>query len=230
MDAEKSFRVEKEELVQSFLLTHGDQDVFERLEEFNHLMIKYHAVIREVTTKLEILNDELSHSKQRNPIETISFRIKKPMSIAQKLRRKGAPVTVDSISQTLNDVAGIRVICSFVDDIYAVAEMLTRQDDVRLIEKKDYIQNPKPNGYRSLHLVLEVPVFFSTHKEPMRVEVQIRTVAMDFWASLEHQIRYKNHTPETRRIAGELKECADVIAQTDLRMQALRDQVMKQKE
>lgn len=230
MDAEKSFRVEKEELVQSFLLTHGDQDVFERLEEFNHLMIKYHAVIREVTTKLEILNDELSHSKQRNPIETISFRIKKPMSIAQKLRKKGAPVTVDSISQTLNDVAGIRVICSFVDDIYAVAEMLTRQDDVRLIEKKDYIQNPKPNGYRSLHLVLEVPVFFSTHKEPMRVEVQIRTVAMDFWASLEHQIRYKNHTPETRRIAGELKECADVIAQTDLRMQALRDQVMKQKE
>ena len=219
MDAEKSF-----------LLTHGDQDVFERLEEFNHLMIKYHAVIREVTTKLEILNDELSHSKQRNPIETISFRIKKPMSIAQKLRKKGAPVTVDSISQTLNDVAGIRVICSFVDDIYAVAEMLTRQDDVRLIEKKDYIQNPKPNGYRSLHLVLEVPVFFSTHKEPMRVEVQIRTVAMDFWASLEHQIRYKNHTPETRRIAGELKECADVIAQTDLRMQALRDQVMKQKE
>lgn len=230
MDAEKSFRVEKEELVQSFLLTHGDQDVFERLEEFNHLMIKYHAVIREVTTKLEILNDELSHSKQRNPIETILFRIKKPMSIAQKLRKKGAPVTVDSISQTLNDVAGIRVICSFVDDIYAVAEMLTRQDDVRLIEKKDYIQNPKPNGYRSLHLVLEVPVFFSTHKEPMRVEVQIRTVAMDFWASLEHQIRYKNHTPETRRIAGELKECADVIAQTDLRMQALRDQVMKQKE
>ncbi len=230
MDAEKSFRVEKEELVQSFLLTHGDQDVFERLEEFNHLMIKYHAVIREVTTKLEILNDELSHSKQRNPIETISFRIKKPMSIAQKLRKKGAPVTVDSISQTLNDVAGIRVICSFVDDIYAVAEMLTRQDDVRLIEKKDYIQNPKPNGYRSLHLVLEVPVFFSTHKEPMRVEVQIRTVAMDFWASLEHQIRYKNHTPETRRIAGELKECADVIAQTDLRMQALRDQVMEQKE
>ena len=230
MDAEKSFRVEKEELVQSFLLTHGDQDVFERLEEFNHLMIKYHAVIREVTTKLEILNDELSHSKQRNPIETISFRIKKPMSIAQKLRKKGAPVTVDSISQTLNDVAGIRVICSFVDDIYAVAEMLTRQDDVCLIEKKDYIQNPKPNGYRSLHLVLEVPVFFSTHKEPMRVEVQIRTVAMDFWASLEHQIRYKNHTPETRRIAGELKECADVIAQTDLRMQALRDQVMEQKE
>ena len=108
--------------------------------------------------------------------------------------------------------------------------MLIQQDDVRLIEKKDYIQNPKPNGYRSLHLVLEVPVFFSTHKEPMRVEVQIRTVAMDFWASLEHQIRYKNHTAETRRIAGELKECADVIAQTDLRMQALRDEVMKQQE
>lgn len=230
MDVEKSFRVERAELARSFLSTGEEQDAFERLEEFNHLMMKYHAVIREVTTKLEILNDELSHSKQRNPIETISFRIKKPMSIAQKLRRKGVPVAVQSITETLNDVAGIRVICSFVDDIYAVAEMLIRQDDVRLIEKKDYIQNPKPNGYRSLHLVLEVPVFFSTHKEPMRVEVQIRTVAMDFWASLEHQIRYKNHTPETRRIAGELKECADVIAQTDLRMQALRDEVLSQKE
>lgn len=230
MDVEKSFRVEKAELMRSFLLTDDEQDAFERLEEFNHLMIKYHAVIREVTTKLEILNDELSHSKQRNPIETISFRIKKPISIAQKLRRKGVPVAIESIVETLNDVAGIRVVCSFVDDIYAVAEMLTRQDDVTLIEKKDYIQNPKPNGYRSLHLVLEVPVFFSTHKEPMRVEVQIRTVAMDFWASLEHQIRYKNDTPETRRIAGELKECADVIAYTDLRMQALRDEVLNQKE
>lgn len=230
MDVEKSFRVEKTELMRSFLLTDQDQDTLQRLEEFNHLMMKYHAVIREVTTKLEILNDEFSHSKRRNPIETISFRIKKPISIAQKLRRKGVPVAVDSIMSTLNDVAGIRVICSFVDDIYAVAEMLIQQDDVRLIEKKDYIQNPKPNGYRSLHLVLEVPVFFSTHKEPMRVEVQIRTVAMDFWASLEHQIRYKNHTAETRRIAEELKECADVIAQTDLRMQALRDEVMKQQE
>lgn len=230
MDVEKSFRVEKTELMRSFLLTDQDQDALQRLEEFNHLMMKYHAVIREVTTKLEILNDEFSHSKRRNPIETISFRIKKPISIAQKLRRKGVPVAVDSIMSTLNDVAGIRVICSFVDDIYAVAEMLIQQDDVRLIEKKDYIQNPKPNGYRSLHLVLEVPVFFSTHKEPMRVEVQIRTVAMDFWASLEHQIRYKNHTAETRRIAGELNECADVIAQTDLRMQALRDEVMKQQE
>ena len=225
MDVEKSFRVEKTELMRSFLLTDQDQDALQRLEEFNHLMMKYHAVIREVTTKLEILNDEFSHSKRRNPIETISFRIKKPISIAQKLRRKGVPVAVDSIMSTLNDVAGIRVICSFVDDIYAVAEMLIQQDDVRLIEKKDYIQNPKPNGYRSYHMIVEIPVFFSDRKKPMRVEVQIRTIAMDFWASLDHQLKYKKDVEEPERIAAQLKECADIISSMDERMQQIRDQI-----
>ena len=224
MDAEKNFKIGRSELIMDFF---GDEpeDIPERMLEFNELMMKYNAVIREVTTKLEVLNDELSQSRQHNPIETISSRIKKPLSIAQKLQRRGEPVSIESISRCLNDVAGIRVVCPFIDDIYDIAGMLTRQDDVTVIECKDYIKNPKPNGYRSLHLILEVPVFFSHYKQPMRVEVQIRTVAMDFWASLEHQIRYKNDSPETRKIADELKECADVIAQTDRKMQNLRDRV-----
>ena len=189
-------------------------ELLHRLFQFEELMIKYRSAIREVTTKLEILNDELSTFTERNPIESIQSRI--------KLRKQNYPLTVESISEHLNDVAGVRVVCPFIDDIYDVADMLLKQDDVRLIARKDYIQNPKENGYRSLHLIIETPVYFSTGKELIRVEIQIRTVAMDFWASLEHQIRYKNNSPEVRKIAGELKECADTIAQTDVKMQQLR--------
>ncbi len=131
-------------------------------------------------------------------------------------------MTVEAISKNLNDVAGIRVVCPFIDDIYQIAGMLLRQDDVRLISQKDYIRHPKENGYRSLHLIIEIPVFFSMGSEMIRVEIQIRTVAMDFWASLEHQIRYKNESPELQLIAEELKSCADTIAQTDEKMQQLR--------
>lgn len=168
------------------------EDLLTHLIQFEELMLKYRSAIREVTTKLEILNDELSAHTERNPIENIQSRLKRPYSIARKLNRLQKPVTVEAISQNLNDVAGIRVICPFIDNIYEVAQMLLKQDDVRLIASKDYIQNPKPNGYRSLHLIIEIPVFFSEGKELIRVEIQIRTVAMDFWASLEHQIRYKN--------------------------------------
>ena len=197
-------------------------ELLHRLFQFEELMIKYRSAIREVTTKLEILNDELSVFTERNPIESIQSRIKRPYSIAGKLRKQNYPLTVESISEHLNDVAGVRVVCPCIDDIYDVADMLLKQDDVRLIARKDYIQNPKENGYRSLHLIIETPVYFSTGKELIRVEIQIRTVAMDFWASLEHQIRYKNNSPEVRKIAGELKECADTIAQTDVKMQQLR--------
>ena len=197
-------------------------ELLHRLFQFEELMIKYRSAIREVTTKLEILNDELSVFTERNPIESIQSRIKRPYSIAGKLRKQNYPLTVESISEHLNDVAGVRVVCPFIDDIYDVADMLLKQDDVRLIARKDYIQNPKENGYRSLHLIIETPVYFSTGKELIRVEIQIRTAAMDFWASLEHQIRYKNNSPEVRKIAGELKECADTIAQTDVKMQQLR--------
>lgn len=188
-------------------------------------MIKYRSAIREVTTKLDILGDELSGASEHNPIESIQSRIKRPYSIAQKLSRRGLPVTVEAIAGNLNDVAGIRVICPFISDIYAVSAMLQKQDDVHLITTKDYIQNPKSNGYRSLHLIIEIPVFFSTGKENIRVEIQIRTVAMNFWASLEHQIRYKNDLPGIQQLADELKECADTIAQTDAKMQELRDRI-----
>lgn len=199
-------------------------EMLERIFQFEDLMVKYRSAIREVTTKLEILADELSGTSENSPIENIQSRIKRPY-IAQKLSRRGLPVTVEAIAKHLNDVAGIRVICPFISDIYAVSDMLQKQDDIRLVAQKDYIRNPKPNGYRSLHLIIEIPVFFSQGKENIRVEIQIRTVAMDFWASLEHQIRYKNDSPEVQKIADELKECADTIAWTDQKMQRLRERI-----
>ena len=186
--------------------------------EFQELMMMYSCAIREMRTKLEVLNDELSVHHQRNPIEFITSRVKKPLSIVEKLHRYGVPVSVESVEKNLNDVAGVRVICSFIDDIYTVADMLPRQDDITLIKKKDYIEHPKDNGYRSLHLIIEIPVFFSNQKKNMRVEVQIRTIAMDFWASVDHQLKYKQNIEDvenTDELSAELKECADIIAQTD---------------
>ena len=194
----------------------------ENVLQFENLMMKYRATIRELTTKLEVLNDEFSVSAKRNPIETIQSRVKRPYSIAQKLRNKGLPVRVDMIRLHLNDVAGVRVICPFLDDIYTVAGLLLAQDDIRLVTRKDYIRHPKPNGYRSLHLIVEIPVFFSQGKEWMRAEVQIRTVAMDFWASLEHQIRYKQDLPDEQDLPAELLECANCIADVDQRVYLLR--------
>ena len=181
----------------------------------------------QIKTKLQVLNDELSIKRQRNPIEFIKTRVKQPDSIASKLRRKGYPVTVQSVFENLSDVAGVRVICAFIDDIYKVADMLTAQDDIELIKRKDYIKNPKMNGYRSLHLIIEVPVFFSDHKEQIRVEVQIRTIAMDFWASLEHQLKYKKDIDDAESIMYELRACADVINRTDYHMQSLRDRIVE---
>ncbi len=193
--------------------------------QYQDLMMMYDCAIKEVRTKLEVLNSEFSVRYQRNPIEFISSRIKKPVSIARKLRKRGFPVNISSMEENLTDIAGVRVICSFIDDIYAIADMLTRQDDLRILERKDYIQAPKPNGYRSLHLILEVPVFFSDHKRSMKAEVQIRTIAMDFWASLEHQLKYKKEVPDEQEIIQELKECADTIAATDQRMMAIRNRI-----
>ena len=187
--------------------------------QFEELMMIYQCAIQEVTTKLEVLSQEMSVRYKRNPIETIKYRIKKPQSIAEKLMRNQLPVTLDSVSAHLNDVAGVRVICSFIDDIYTVANMLTRQDDIRLISVKDYIKAPKENGYRSYHMIIEIPVFFSDKKQYVRVEVQIRTIAMDFWASLEHHVKYKKDVPNPEGIAARLKKCADVIAATDTEMQ-----------
>ncbi|WP_099467952.1 GTP pyrophosphokinase [Konateibacter massiliensis] len=195
--------------------------------KFQELMMMYSCAIKEVKTKLEVLNAELSVRYKRNPIEFISSRIKKPASIAKKLQKKGKDINVHEIESTLSDVAGVRVICSFVDDIYEIASMLVRQDDITLVDQKDYIHEPKENGYRSLHLIIEIPVFFSDQKKMMRVEVQIRTIAMDFWASLEHQLRYKSVVNNEEEINRELKECADVIAATDVKMLNIRNKIQE---
>ena len=196
-------------------------------EAFMKLMMQYQCALMEIETKLKVLNAEFSLTHNRNPFETIKTRIKKPMSIVEKLKRKGLELSIASIEKNLDDIAGVRVICSFPEDIYRVAEMLAKQDDITVIERKDYIKNPKKSGYRSLHLIVEVPIFLAEETKPMRVEVQFRTIAMDFWASLEHKLKYKQDVPNSDRIAAELKECADAIAQMDDRMEEIRRQIEK---
>ena len=208
------------------VLPGDDNNLFEgSKEEFSHMMMMYNGAIREMKTKLQVLNDELSMTRNRNPIEFIETRIKSPDSIATKLKKKGVALTVDNVVEHLNDVAGVRVICAFLDDIYQVASMLEEQDDVEIIKTKDYIKKPKKNGYRSLHLIATVPVFFSSGKENVRVEIQIRTIAMDFWASLEHSVKYKRSVRDAEDIVYELRACADVINRTDVHMQSIRDKI-----
>ena len=217
------------ELVQSAVNAPGVIEIpdsfLSEAKQFRELMMMYTCAIREVKTKLEVLNDDLAVRYQRNPIQMIKSRVKKPVSILEKLKRRGYPVSVGSISENLYDVAGIRVICSFVDDIYMIAEMLARQDDVEVLMVKDYIRCPKVNGYRSYHMIIRVPVFFSDRKEKMRVEVQIRTIAMDFWASLDHQMKYKRDMDDAGEISEDLKECAEIIAQTDRKMLSIRKKI-----
>lgn len=196
-------------------------------KEFQMAMMMYTCAIREVKTKLEVLNDELSVRNQRNPIEVIKSRVKKPLSIVEKLQRRNLPVSLESMMQNLDDIAGIRVVCSFVDDIYAVANMLVSQDDITVITIKDYIKHPKPNGYRSYHLIIEIPVFFSEEKKNLRVEVQIRTIAMDFWASLEHKIYYKFEGNAPSYLEEELKACADMVDMLDAKMFSLNQAIIK---
>ena len=200
------------------------EEFIESAQPFMKLMMQYQCAMLEVQTKFEVLNTELSMDSDRNPIESISCRIKKPMSIVEKLKRKGVEVSLSSIEKNLHDVAGIRVVCFFPKDIYRLAEKICSQDDSRLIEKKDYIQNPKPNGYRSLHLILEVPVFFADEKKWMQVEVQFRTIAMDFWASIEHKVKYKKDIDaSTSDIVEKLRGCAESIHSIDLRMQEISE-------
>ncbi|MCR4587121.1 MAG: GTP pyrophosphokinase family protein [Lachnospiraceae bacterium] len=193
--------------------------------EFERLMMYYECAMSEVQTKLEVLNKELTHVNKRNPFESIKGRIKSPSSIYDKMYRRGWDFSVSNIEKNLNDVAGIRVICSFIDDIYMLRDCLIKQDDVFLIAEKDYIKNPKDNGYRSLHLILEIPIFLTNEKRMMRVEVQFRTIAMDFWASLEHQMKYKKDVPNSEAISEELLYSADLINQLDRRMIQIRDKI-----
>lgn len=193
----------------------------------NEITKRYEAAIKEVYTRLEILKADFQIQKKRECILTIQSRIKSNASILEKLTRKGLSVNLSSIYNKLNDIAGIRVICKFIDDIYILAEKLNGQDDLVVVEIEDYIKNPKANGYRSYHMVVDVPIFFANAKEYVRVEIQLRTVAMDFWASLEHDIKYKKDSCECEEIVDELKDCADTIATTDQRMMELRDKVSK---
>ena len=206
------------------------EGLIEQASGFMELMMQYRCALMEVETKLNVLNAEFTMKNNRNPFESIKSRIKTPKSILEKLQRKGFEISVKGIEENLADVAGIRVICSFPDDIYATAKMLTDQDDIRVIQVKDYIINPKPNGYRSLHLNLEVPIFLSNEKKNMKVEVQFRTIAMDFWASLEHKLKYKKNIENAEEISKELQRCAEASSQLDLRMQALRDRIEAERE
>ncbi len=199
--------------------------LLEQAIPFLQIQMEYRCALMEIETKLKVLNQEFNMNFNRNPFESIKTRIKTPMSIVEKMKRKGFPMTVESIDQNLSDIAGIRVICSFPDDIYTLAELLVKQDDVRLVEKKDYIQNPKPNGYRSLHLIVEVPIFLSKETKLKRVEVQFRTIAMDFWASLEHKVKYKKNIRNPEMISAELKACAEIISGMDRRMMEIRNEI-----
>ncbi|MCI6999042.1 MAG: GTP pyrophosphokinase family protein [Clostridiales bacterium] len=219
--------INESEQLKQFLLSRlakrGVADIVQKhAKPYKELMAYYRCAMMEVSAKFNVLNEELSLQYDRNPIETIKTRLKSPESIVEKLNRKGLPITVESIEENLNDVAGVRVISSYTSDIYMLSDAFIRQDDITLIQRKDYIQNPKPNGYRSLHLIVEIPIFLHDEKRMMKVEVQFRTISMDFWASLEHKIRYKKDLPVIDEIDRELLECAELSAQLEDRMERIQ--------
>ncbi|MBR3057531.1 MAG: GTP pyrophosphokinase family protein [Clostridiales bacterium] len=191
------------------------------------LFAYYRCAIMEVETKFKVLDEELSTELERNPIESIKSRVKSVDSLLRKMRRKNIPLNLAAIEENINDIAGVRVICSFPNDIYDLAESLLAQDDITLISRKDYIKDPKPSGYRSLHLIVEVPIFLKNEKRNMKVEVQFRTIAMDFWASLEHKLHYKHDLPpeKAKVLADELRDCAEQIDLLDMRMQKVKDEI-----
>ncbi len=201
------------------------------IEHFQTLMAYYRCAIMEIETKFNVLGEQFSLQHDRTPISGIKSRLKSPDSMLRKLKTKDLPITFSSIEENLNDIAGVRVICSFTDDVYSLANALLSQDDITLITTKDYIKNPKENGYRSLHLIVSVPIFLMHEKREMKIEIQLRTIAMDSWASLEHQLKYKKDIPFTENMAHELYLCSKLSAELDMRMDALRKKSLeKQKE
>ena len=209
------------------LLLGQAMDLLDGVLDYKELMMGYACAIKEINTKFEVLDTEFEVRYKRNPISSIQTRLKSQTSILEKMARMGIPPTRENIEEHLNDIAGIRVICAYIDDIYLLADALTRQDDIKLIRRKDYISNPKPNGYRSLHLIISVPIFFAESVKEVKAEVQIRTIAMDFWASLEHQIKYKQNVEHAEKVIARLKECADEIAHVDETMQQIRMEMDK---
>jgi len=206
------------------LLYHNEE------EEWNRALLLYDAVLKEVCTKLEILNNEFKLAHQYNPIEHITSRIKSADSIARKIRLKKKELTVENIIRYINDVAGVSIICSFTSDIYRIADAITKQNDVTVLKIKDYLANPKPNGYTSYHMIVSVPIFLSNDVIDTKVEIQIRTIAMDFWASLEHKIYYKFEGNAPEYISRDLQECAEIVSKLDVKMLQLNEAIRAAKE
>ncbi len=196
-------------------------DVYRIAIQFQQMMMVYESATKQIETKLDILNKENKVSGRRNPIETVKSRIKSPQSIVGKLEKKNLPVTFESMAENLSDIAGVRVICPYISDIYKVRDILLKQPDISLIEEKDYIKEPKESGYRSLHLVVEIPVYLSEATHNVKVEIQLRTIAMDFWASLEHELHYKTSTKVPESVRRELFRVAETIAMTDREMEEI---------
>ena len=199
----------------------------EKSREFLKLMSYYKCAMMEIETKLNVLKEEFALSYDRNPINSISSRLKAPQAIFEKLKRRDQPQNVAAAEMCVNDIAGVRVTCLFVEDVYMLADAILSQDDIILVNKKDYIANPKENGYRSLHLIVSVPIFLSNEKRNVKVEIQFRTIAMDFWASVEHQLRYKKDYEFTGQMAEELLNCAQISADLDSRMGELKKMIEK---
>lgn len=228
MKIEKYFEQAREQFVREIVLSDEFMDFMQaNMMPLETMMAYYRCAVMEVETKFKVLNEQLSLQYDRNPIESIKTRVKSMESIMKKIRRKNLPLSLEAVEENIRDIAGVRVVCSFPEDIYLLADCLLRQDDVRLIERKDYIENPKPSGYRSLHLIIETPIFLQNEKREMKVEVQLRTIAMDFWASLEHKLRYKKNIPEAEAelLAVELEECARISEALDQRMESIRDRI-----
>ena len=198
------------------------------IQNFMNQMQVYNAGIKEIKTKLEILDEEFKTRYDYNPIHHIESRLKSPKSILGKVRSKGLSMTYESIRKNITDIAGVRVICNYIDDIYRIADLLTGQDDVQLIRVRDYIKTPKPSGYRSLHLIVKIPIFLAESTEMIAVEIQIRTIAMDFWASLEHKLKYKTGNIVSEELRERLKICADSISSIDQEMQSIHTTLRQQ--
>lgn len=223
----------RHQIVKQSLMSDEFLEMMQRNKKpFDLLMSYYQCAIMEIETKFKVLDEEYSLEYDKNPIEGIKTRIKSYESLMKKIRRKNIPMTLESIEENIRDIAGVRVICAFPEDIYEVADSFLKQDDITLLERKDYIQNPKPSGYRSLHLIVQVPIFLQNEKKPVTVEVQFRTIAMDFWASLEHKMRYKKNIPEEQMkyLQEELYDCAEQSAALDKRMQSIRTMIRENDE
>lgn len=217
-ETDKAFR----ERMQALIDEQTFEWVLQKTQEFGRLMSYYRCAMMEIETKFNVLNEEYSMRHDRNPISSIKTRLKSIQSIQGKLQRKNMEMSLSAIEWNIRDVAGVRVVCSFLEDVYTLADALLKQDDITLLERKDYIAYPKANGYRSLHLIVEVPIFLEDEKRLMKVEIQLRTIAMDCWASLEHQLRYKKERTFSEDMAEELYKCAQMSAELDASMDALR--------